>query len=241
MEKVIILLAIGYALGFYIRGRRATADLAQAGQQIAERNARLQTLDRQISGRDTEVSSLRRRIATLETQAADQKKEAESRRQYFQDNDLSNTQNQLHFISQCSLRAVRPVNKEAVQVLYALDEWIRTYQPDWRFAFEVSMGGFIRTTYDPEDPRQKQAFSSYSGKRVDFLLIDRYGLPVMVIEYHGTGHDLSGDADDRMAVKRLALQKASIPLLEIPEKMARLQIMAAISEAAGAALKVKTG
>ncbi|WP_408737301.1 DUF2726 domain-containing protein [Acetobacter pasteurianus] len=99
----------------------------------------------------------------------------------------------------------------------------------------------MRTTYDPEDPRQKQAFSSYSGKRVDFLLIDRYGLPVLVIEYHGTGHDLSGDADDRMAVKRLALQKAGIPLLEIPEKMARPQIMVAISEAAGAALKVKTG
>ncbi|WP_232309449.1 DUF2726 domain-containing protein [Gluconobacter cerinus] len=109
------------------------------------------------------------------------------------------------------------------------------------FRFRGFDGWVHQNDLDPEDPRQKQAFSSYSGKRVDFLRIDRYGLPVLVIEYNGTGHDLSGDADDRMAVKRLALQKAGIPLLEIPEKMGRPHIMAAISEAAGSALKVKTG
>lgn len=203
MEKMIILLAIGYAVGFYVRDRRAKEALAQ--------------------------------------QAAVRQQEDERRRQYRQENDLSDPQNQLRFIDECSLKAVPPVNREAVRVLYAIDEWIKDMQPDWRFAFEVAMGGFIKTPYAPDDPRQKRAFSSYSGKRVDFLLIDRYGLPILVIEYHGTGHDLSGDADDRMAVKRLALQKAGIPLLEIPEKMARLQIMAAISEVAGAALRVKTG
>ncbi|BCK77121.1 hypothetical protein AA0242T_2869 [Acetobacter aceti NRIC 0242] len=95
------------------------------------------------------------------------------------------------------------------------------------------MGGFIRTTYDPEDPRQKQAFSSYSGKRVDFLLIDRFGNPVLAVEYNGSGHDLSGDADARMAVKRLALQKADIPLLEIPERMSKPDIFTALSEKVG--------
>ncbi|GFE97872.1 hypothetical protein DmGdi_29450 [Gluconobacter sp. Gdi] len=195
MEKVIIFLAIGYAIGFYVRDRRAKEALAQ--------------------------------------QAAVRQKEDERRRQYRQENDLSDPQNQLRFIDECSLKAVPPVNREAVRVLYAIDEWIKDMQPDWRFAFEVAMGGFIKTPYAPDDPRQKRAFKSYSGKRVDFLLIDRFGNPVLVVEYNGSGHDLSGDADARMAVKRLALQKAGIPLLEIPERMGKLDILAALSEKVG--------
>lgn len=195
MEKVIILLAIGYAIGFYIRDRRAKEALAQ--------------------------------------QAAVRQQEDERRRQYRQENDLSDPQNQLRFIGECSLKAVPPVNREAVRVLYAIDEWIKDRQPDWRFAFEVSMGGFIKTPYAPDDPRQKRAFNSYSGKRVDFLLIDRFGNPVLVVEYNGSGHDLSGDADARMAVKRLALQKAGIPLLEIPERMSKPDVFAALSEKVG--------
>ena len=200
MEKVIILLAIGYAIGFYIRDRRAKEALAQ--------------------------------------QAAVRQQEDEQRRRYRQENDLSDPQNQLRFLGECSLKAVPPVNREAVRVLYAIDEWIKDMQPDWRFAFEVAMGGFIKTPYAPDDPRQKRAFNSYSGKRVDFLLINRYGQPVLVVEYNGSGHDLSGDADARMAVKRLALQKADIPLLEIPERMSKSDIFAALSEKVGVLLSL---
>ncbi|GAA3674110.1 DUF2726 domain-containing protein [Acetobacter lovaniensis] len=148
MEKVIILLAIGYAIGFYVRDRRAKEALAQ--------------------------------------QAAVRQQEDERRRQYRQENDLSDPQNQLRFIDECSLKAVPPVNREAVRVLYAIDEWIKDMRPDWRFAFEVAMGGFIKTPYAPDDSRQKRAFNSYSGKRVDFLLIDRFGNPVLVVEYNGS-------------------------------------------------------
>lgn len=139
----------------------------------------------------------------------------------------------MRFINQCNLRAVPPVNREAVKVLYALDEWIKKYQPEWRFAFEVSMGSFIKTDYLPEDPHQKQAFSAYSSKRVDFLVIDRFGEPVFVIEYNGSGHNLSGDADGRMAVKRLALEKAGIPLLEIAENTSKSEILIELSELVG--------
>ncbi|CAM3177524.1 DUF2726 domain-containing protein [Komagataeibacter xylinus] len=189
---MIILLAIGYAIGFYVRDRRAKEVVAK--------------------------------------QAAVRQQEDERRRQYRQEHDLSDPQNQLRFIDECSLKAVPSVNREAVRVLYAIDEWIKVCQPDWRFAFEVAMGSFIKTPYAPDDQRQKRAFNSYSGKRVDFLLIDRFGNPVLVVEYNGSGHDLSGDADARMAVKRLALQKAGIPLLEIPERMGKPDIFAALSE-----------
>lgn len=221
MGKVIIIMVIGYAVGFYLQWRRAMTDLAKASQKIAER--------------DTELSSLRRRNDMLETQAAAQKKDAERRRQYSQDNDVTNPKNQLRFISECSsLKAGCPVNSEAAKcVLYVIEEWIRNMNPGWRLAFEVSMAAFIKTPDDQDDPRYDRAFNSYRGKRVDFLLINRKGYPMLVVEYNGSGHNKSGNADAYMAVKRLALQKAGIPLLEIPEKMDKSDVFAALSEKLG--------
>jgi Protein of unknown function (DUF2726) len=117
-----------------------------------------------------------------------------------------------------------------VWILYAIDKWIAANRPDWRMSFEVSMGAFIKTVNDPDDRIPKAAFSSYNSKRVDFLLIDRFGQPTLVVEYHGTGHGLSDDAADRMEVKRLALDRAGIPLVEIPSKATRSDILRMISE-----------
>ncbi|GGD94849.1 hypothetical protein GCM10011390_12000 [Aureimonas endophytica] len=150
-------------------------------------------------------------------------------------NDLARTENQLRFVGQSRLRAVRPVNGEAVRVLYALEDWIGDHRPDWRLSFEVAMGAFVKTASESDDRLGRAAFSSYNSKRVDFLLVDGQGYPRLVVEYHGTGHDLSGDAEDRMAVKRLALQRAGIPLAEIPATATRTEILAAVAQALGAA------
>lgn len=44
------------------------------------------------------------------------------RKRFFEENDISDVENQIRFISQAELRAVRPVNKEAAHILYALGE-----------------------------------------------------------------------------------------------------------------------
>ena len=155
----------------------------------------------------------------------------ESARRFFEENDISDAENQMKFIRQARLRAVAPVNKEAVRVLYALENWIRASGSGWRVAFEVSMGAFIRTAFDQKDEMQKAAFSSYNSKRVDFLLIDKKGAPRLVVEYHGSGHDLSDDASARMEVKRLALERAGIPLVEIPAGMQRADILSMVEQA----------
>lgn len=216
METTILLLLIGFGSGFYVRGLRAKAEAANA-----QRNA--DALDQQIG-------TLRRQIVAMHSAESRRLDEVARRKRFFEENDISDVENQIRFISQTELRAVRPVNKEAVRVLYALDEWIATHRPDWRMAFEVSMGAFIKTSYDPEDRMQKAAFSSYNSKRVDFLLIDRFGQPMLVVEYHGTGHDLSDDAPDRMEVKRLALARAGIPLVEIPAKTPKSDIVRMIAD-----------
>lgn len=216
----LVLLVAGFAGGVRYRGRRSRADAAESRRHA-------EALEQQI-GR------LRREIGAMHTAETRRLDAAARRKRFIEENDISDVENQIRFVSQAELRAVRPVNREAVRVLYALDEWIPANRPGWRMAFEVSMGAFIRTNYDPEDRVQRAAFSSYNSKRVDFLLIDRFGQPMLVVEYHGTGHDLSDDAADRMDVKRLALARAGIPLVEVPAKASKAEIMSMVSEALAA-------
>lgn len=133
--------------------------------------------------------------------------------------ELTQYQYQMHYIQQCELKSYNPMNKEVVKYFYYLNEWIQAKQLKWYVSFEVSMGAFIRTSGSAEAELQKLAFSSYNSKRVDFLLIDHYGNPRGVIEYHGSGHYLSQSANERMQVKMLVLQKVGIPLIEIPEQL----------------------
>lgn len=221
--EIALFLLVGFGLGLYVGDRRASMAESRYEQQLTAITLQNATLNRDIATLNGSLNALR--ACEHERQI-----DANQRRQYFEANDISDARNQLRFIGQCDLQPRRPVNREAVQVLYALDEWIKTNQPGWRFGFEVSMGAFIRTTANnPKDQKLKDAFSSYNSKRVDFLLIDRYGKPRLVIEYHGSGHELSGDASERMQVKRLALARAKIPLLEVPERTPKADIVRAIS------------
>lgn len=207
---------ISFAAGFHLRDRRAKAADAEAARRAA-------ALDRQSQ-------NLRQTIDGMQTAAAQRRRWGAQRRREDEDNDIADTENQIRFIAQAELRAVRPVNSEAVDVLYALEAWIAANRPGWRVSFEVGLGAFIKTAYDPEDRQQNAAFRSYNSKRIDFLLIDRRGKPTLAVEYHGTGHDLSADAADRMAVKRLALDRAGIALLEIPAKTTRADMLMLITD-----------
>ncbi|CAI3926535.1 unnamed protein product [Commensalibacter communis] len=135
--------------------------------------------------------------------------------------ELTNYQQQVQYIKQCALSYKKPINWEAVKYFYYLNEWIQKNQLNWYVSFEVSMGAFIRTSGKEDAELQKLAFSSYNSKRVDFLLIDHQGNPRGVIEYHGSGHYLSDDANERMQVKMLVLDKVGIPLIEIPELLVK--------------------
>lgn len=199
-----ILLLIGFGGGFYFKAKRARLDADKAELKIAR-------LSQELAGmRETD----RRR-----------REESERRKQYYEENDISDARNQIRFIGQVDLYAVRPVNKEAVRVLYALEEWIRVNQPRWRISFEVGMGAFIRTSNSSDERIQKAAFSSCNSKRVDFLLIDPLGQPVLAVEYHGSGHNLSSDAGDRMRVKRLVLERVGIPLVEVPVNAGKADVL----------------
>jgi hypothetical protein len=211
--STILLLLAGFGAGFCARELIARFAAAATARHTEALGWRIEGLQQEINAlHDVEVRRARNRL-------------------YHEETDISDVQNQIRFVGQTKLRAVRPVNREAARVLYALDGWIAANRPGWRVSFEVSMGAFIKTTvYDPENRELKAAFSSYNSKRVDFLLIDKSGHPVLAVEYHGSGHDLSDDAPDRMQVKRLALNQAGIPLVEIEAGTSRSDILRAVTD-----------
>jgi len=133
----------------------------------------------------------------------------------FAEWDISNPENQYRFVQEAHIRPRNPINSEAYKAVYVVVErTIKSIKPRHRLLAEVSLGSFLGTTGRASEKAQKRAFNSFNSKRVDFLIIDTYGKPKLAIEYHGSGHYLSDDAEQRDAVKRLALERAGIPLLE---------------------------
>ncbi|SDH69593.1 DUF2726 domain-containing protein [Roseospirillum parvum] len=152
----------------------------------------------------------------------------------FKRYDLSDAGNQLRFIEEVKLYRKRPINRESYEHFRYIEQHLKNRQEGLRILAEVGLGAFIGTSDAASTEKQrKRAFSSYNSKRVDFLVIDAFGNPAVAIEYHGSGHHLSPDAVARDAVKKRALQKAGIELLEIypnahkPEVLARLDAILA--------------
>ena len=131
---------------------------------------------------------------------------------YRLQNDIADTDNQMRFIDEANLWPEKPVNKEAYKVLVAVEQWVDKHYHGYRVFAEASLGAFIRASTD-------EARRSFSGKRADFLIVDAFGKPFLVVEYDGSGHRVDPEkADALRAVKEFALKKARIPLVIIPER-----------------------
>ncbi len=132
--------------------------------------------------------------------------------------DLSDPGDQLKAVEAAVLRPKKPVNREAATVLRQLEHLVKTRAAHhYRVFAEVSLGAFLTT--EGADGRMRAgwlAWMAINSKRVDFLIIDTFGHPATAVEYHGSGHHRDGGrAAARDAVKRRALEKAGIELVEI--------------------------
>lgn len=132
--------------------------------------------------------------------------------------DLSNHGDQLKAVEAAILKPRKPVNRSASVVLRQLETIIsQRATHHYRVFAEISLGAFVVADGPGGEERiGKLAWRSINSKRVDFLIIDRYGHPALAVEYHGSGHHQEGgNAAARDAVKRRALEKAGIELVEI--------------------------
>ena len=129
---------------------------------------------------------------------------------------LATRSNRWSTISRVEFEPRRLLNRSEYGILRILEKVVRETGSGRRVMAQTSLGEVIGTrsasgTEEARDP----AFRSINSKRLDFLVIDRSGMPVLAVEYQGHGH-YQNNAFMRDAVKREAVRKAGIRLVEIP-------------------------
>lgn len=194
-----------------------------------------------------ELDQLQKVNANLEQQIFEREvqiKEAEDAKkrtsEYYQSQDIRNYENQLRFVDTGELFCANVINREAYKMAFKpIEDCVKKNFPGHRVLAEVGMGAFMKTPKSDDFGKQKNydnAFGSINSKRVDFLIIDHLGKPVLAVEYQGAGHfgntaESRKNAQERDRVKKLALEKAKIVLLEIECDTPTAQVNAMIKHA----------
>ncbi|QQR39322.1 DUF2726 domain-containing protein [Devosia rhizoryzae] len=114
---------------------------------------------------------------------------------------------QLRTVMHAPFQKQRLMSKGEYDVFRTVESHLRNCGPGFRLMAQPSMGEFLHST-------DAEAYRSVNSKRVDMLVIDTHGFPVVAIEHQGPGHH-QGDAAARDAVKREALRRAGVEFLEI--------------------------
>ncbi len=130
--------------------------------------------------------------------------------------DMSDPAAQMEAISRVDFEPVRLLNREEAPLLPLLENCARAIGRGHRVMAQTSLGELIRPSPGSASREQtRRAHASINSKRLDFAIIDRGGRLVCAVEYQGSGH-YHRRSFMRDAVKREALRKAGIALVEIP-------------------------
>lgn len=110
------------------------------------------------------------------------------------------------------------MNAAEFRVFRQLEQLVASAGGGQRLFSQVSMGEILRV-----DPRsgdrsaRTSAFNRVNAKRVDYLIVDRAGYPLVAIEYQGGGHYQS-NAATRDRIKREAFRLAGVSFIEVAQR-----------------------
>lgn len=135
----------------------------------------------------------------------------------FQQSDITDPKAQMHAISLVNFEKQRLLNKTEYRVLRVLERVVSEAGNGHRIMAQTSLGELIRPKagHGTNDAR-KQAYASINSKRLDFAIIDKFGILAVAIEVQGSGH-YHQTTFMRDAVKREALRRAGVDLIEVQE------------------------
>ena len=169
-----------------------------------------------------------------------------NRREHFQADALRSDASrlgdpkaQLEFISRVDFEPRRLLNKSEYGILLILEKIGREIGRGHRVMAQTCLGEIMAPqTASGSEQTRDLAFRSINSKRLDFLIIDRTGMPALAVEYQGRGH-YQNRAFMRDAVKREAVRKAGIQFLEVPAQydatMLENQVRSALNPSASRA------
>ncbi len=114
---------------------------------------------------------------------------------------------QLGAVMASSFAKQRLMNSSEYKLFRTIEEELVATGAGLRVFAQTSLGEVLKSDDDA-------AFRAINSKRVDILVIDRAGWPVLAVEFQGAGH-YQGAAAARDAVKKEALRRAGVPYLEV--------------------------
>ncbi|HXF55975.1 MAG TPA: DUF2726 domain-containing protein, partial [Hyphomicrobiaceae bacterium] len=142
--------------------------------------------------------------------------------------DLADVREQLRAVMLAPFERQRLLSTSEYRAFRLIEEEVAAGREGWRVFAQTSMGEMLRSP-------SRSAFRSINSKRIDILVVDAGGWPLLAVEFQHEGHD-QGDAAGRDAVKREALRKAGVPYLEICATDADELIRSRVRERLGGAL-----
>ena len=132
--------------------------------------------------------------------------------------DVADPAQQMNHIAKVGFETVPLLNREEFRVYVVLEKLLTERRDGCRLMAQTSLGEIIRPKLKTGSKEECDlAFRSINSKRLDFAIFDRSGRLTLAIEYQGSGH-YHQTSFIRDAVKKEALRKAGVPLLEVPER-----------------------
>lgn len=127
---------------------------------------------------------------------------------------MSDPTNQMEAVSRVRFRRKKLLNGSEDRLFNLVDENLQTTYPDLRLMAQTSLGEVIEPV--SQDKRHwARAQASVNSKRLDMAIFNTHGMLLAAIEFQGSGH-YSQKTFMRDAVKKEALRRAGITLIEVP-------------------------
>ncbi|SUZ33131.1 hypothetical protein ROE7235_02899 [Roseibaca ekhonensis] len=119
---------------------------------------------------------------------------------------------QMRAITNAGFERRRIMNQTEFAVFRAIDSVLPN---SYRLMAQTSLGEVLGASKSGDRVADRRAHASINSKRLDIAVIDRSGFVALAIEVQGKGHYGAKNTFMRDAVKREALRRAGIPLLEV--------------------------
>jgi len=139
--------------------------------------------------------------------------------------DLGNAGQQLHAVMESSFQRRRILSPSEYRVFKAIEDDVAAVRKGYRVFAQTSLGEILQSP-------DHDAYSSINSKRVDILVVDQGGWPVVAVEHQGRGH-YQGTSAARDAIKKEALRKAGVRYVEIFDTDSNEKIQSRVREQLG--------
>jgi hypothetical protein len=123
--------------------------------------------------------------------------------------DIQDVGQQLHAVMAASFEKRRLLSPAEYRTFKIVETELAASRSGYRVFAQTSLGEVLASG-------SENGFRSINSKRVDILIVDGGGWPILAVEYQGGGH-FQGNAAARDAVKKEALRKAGIRYVEVYE------------------------